>query len=120
MKNEKFNLFKNLLNSLNGLVEVTRNEMPMRIEVILLAVMSGVLFFLDMPILYKLILLTSLFLPILAELLNSAVERCVDLVTEEYHQLAKHAKDAGSAAVLIALIMTGLIWLTVLLKVYYL
>ena len=120
MKSQNFNLFRNLMNSLNGLVEVTKNEMPMRIEVTLLVVMSTVLVFLDMGILYKLILFTSLFLPMLAELLNSAVERCVDLVTDDYHQLAKHAKDAASAAVLISLLMTGLIWLTVLLKVYYL
>jgi diacylglycerol kinase (ATP) len=119
MKNEKFNLFKNLRNSLNGLREVTRNETPMQIEVILLVVLGGVLLFLEMPVIYKLILFISLFLPILAELLNSAVERCVDLVTEEFHTLAKHAKDAGSAAVLVALIITGLIWLSVFFHVYY-
>lgn len=118
MKRKNFNLFENLMNSINGLVEVTKNETPMRVEVILLVVLSGVLLILDMHLLYKLVLFTSLFLPMLAELLNSAVERCVDLVTEDYHDLAKHAKDAGSAAVLIALIITGLIWLTVLLKVY--
>lgn len=118
MKRKNFNLFENLMNSINGLVEVTRNETPMRVEVVLLVFMSGVLLYLDMGLLYKLVLFTSLFLPILAELLNSAVERCVDLVTEDYHKLAKHAKDAGSAAVLISLIITGLIWLTVLLKVY--
>ena len=118
MKRKNFNLFENLMNSINGLVEVTRNETPMRVEVILLLVMSGVLFFLEMGLLYKLVLFTSLFLPMLAELLNSAVERCVDLVTNDYHELAKHAKDAGSAAVLISLIITGLIWFTVLLKVY--
>ena len=118
MKRKNFNLFENLMNSINGLVEVTRNETPMRVEVILLLVMSGVLFFLEMELLYKLVLFTSLFLPMLAELLNSAVERCVDLVTNDYHELAKHAKDAGSAAVLISLIITGLIWFTVLLKVY--
>ena len=118
MKREKFNLFRNLMNSINGLIEVTKNEAPMRVEVALLIILGGVLLILEMPLIYKLVLFTSLFLPILAELLNSAVERCVDLVTNDFHELAKHAKDAGSAAVLVALIITGLIWLTVLLKVY--
>lgn len=46
------------------------------------------------------------------ELVNTAVEAVVDLVTEEYHPLAKRAKDAAAGAVLIAAVMaavTGLI-----------
>jgi len=118
MKNEKFSLIKNLNHSLNGLKEVTAHEMPMKVELLFFVIMSIVLFFLEMDIFYKMVLFISLFLPIFAELVNSAVERCVDLVTREYHLLAKHAKDAASAAVLISLIITGLIWATVLLKAY--
>lgn len=120
MKRKQFNLFNNFMHSINGLVEVFQNEKPMQVEVYTFILMSLLLIFLEMPIFYKLILFTSLFLPMLAEVLNSAVERCVDLVTPEYHRLAKHAKDAGSAAVLLALVITGLIWVTILLKVYYL
>jgi len=120
MKRKKFNLFDNFMNSINGLVEVFQNEKPMRVEVYTFILMSILLIFLQMPLFYKLILFTSLFIPMFAEVINSAIERCVDLVTPDYHKLAKHAKDAGSAIVLLALVITGLIWLTILLKVYVL
>ena len=120
MKSKNFSLFRNLMHSINGLKEVAANEMPMKVELVSFVIMSIVIIFLEMPIFYKLILFTSLFLPIFAELVNSAIERCVDLVTLEYHELAKHAKDAASAGVLISLIITSLIWITILLKVYYL
>ena len=119
MKSENFNLFRNFKNSCNGLREVTANETPMRLEVYLLGIVGIGLIFFPMPLIYKLILFTSMLLPILAELLNSAVERSVDLVTGDYHELAKHAKDAASAAVLVAFIITGLIWVIVLLHLYF-
>jgi diacylglycerol kinase (ATP) len=46
--------------------------------------------------------------------INSAIERVVDLVTSDYHILAKQAKDAGATFVLLSLIFTGLIWLATL------
>jgi len=117
-KDKKFSLLKNLKHSISGLIEVTKNEMPMKIELICFVCFSLLLLFLEIPINDKITLFTSLFLPIFAELINSAVERSVDLVTLEYHELAKHAKDAASAVVLIALIITALIWINVLLKAY--
>ena len=119
MKSENFSLLRNFKNSLNGLREVTANETPMRLEVYLLCIVGTALIFFPMELVYKLILFTSLLFPILAELLNSAVERSVDLVTGDYHELAKHAKDAASAAVLVAFVITGLIWLTVFIHLYY-
>lgn len=119
MKSEKFSLLRNLNHSINGLKEVTANEMPMKVELVLFVVMSAVILFLEMELFYKMILFTSLFLPIFAELVNSSIERCVDLVTKDYHLLAKHAKDAASAGVLISLVITALIWLTIITKVYY-
>jgi diacylglycerol kinase (ATP) len=43
-------------------------------------------------------------------LLNSAIEAVADRLTQERHPLIKRAKDAGSAAVLIALCYTVLVW----------
>lgn len=48
---------------------------------------------------------------LVAELLNSAVETVVDMITTDPHPLAKKAKDAGSAAVAVAAITAGLVWL---------
>jgi diacylglycerol kinase (ATP) len=50
-----------------------------------------------------------------AELLNSAVEAVVDLVSPDFHELAGRAKDLGSAAVFLLLVMMGLCWALVLL-----
>lgn len=118
-KKHPFSLLNNFRNSARGLKEVTRNERPMQVEVVCFFVFTAVLFFLQMPFGYKLILFVSLFFPLFTELLNSAIERTVDLVTTEYHDLAKAAKDAASAAVLISLIVTGLIWCGVLYLVYF-
>jgi diacylglycerol kinase (ATP) len=57
----------------------------------------------------------SVLLLLVVELLNSAIEAAVDRVSLENHELAKRAKDYGSAAVMIALAATALVWLLLLL-----
>jgi diacylglycerol kinase (ATP) len=114
VKSGKFNLLRNLINSINGFIEVTKNETPMKAELLLFMTGTILLLLLPMPFIYRAVLFVSLFLPILAELINSAIERTVDLVTLEYHDLAKAAKDAASAIVLISLALTGIIWAVVL------
>jgi diacylglycerol kinase (ATP) len=52
-------------------------------------------------------------LVLIVELLNSAVETVVDRVSLEWHELSKRAKDIGSAAVLLALLLCGGLWLAV-------
>ncbi|MGE4295097.1 MAG: diacylglycerol kinase [Campylobacterales bacterium] len=118
-KRHAFSLIANFKNSARGLMEVTRNERPMQVEAVCFVLMTALLAVLEMPFGYKLILFVSLFLPIFTELLNSAIERTVDLVTLEYHDLAKTAKDAASAAVLISLVVTGTIWAGVFYIVYF-
>lgn len=51
-----------------------------------------------------------------AELMNTAIERAVDLVTKDQHVLAKQAKDAGSAAVAVTAVAAGVAWLVLLLS----
>ncbi|MCG6506940.1 diacylglycerol kinase, partial [Vibrio parahaemolyticus] len=48
------------------------------------------------------------------ELLNSAVEAVVDRIGPEHHELAGRAKDMGSAAVFIAMVISGYIWVEAL------
>jgi diacylglycerol kinase (ATP) len=52
---------------------------------------------------------------LVVELLNSAIEAVVDRVSLENHELAKRAKDYGSAAVMVALGLVGAVWLLLLL-----
>ena len=56
----------------------------------------------------------SVLLVLIVELVNSAIEATVDRISLEEHPLAKRAKDLGSAAVLIALVSAGAVWLLVL------
>lgn len=106
----EYTLFKNTRYALNGLIEVVRNESSFKLQLLLFFVMGTIAWLLPIATVYSAILSISLFIPLLAELANSAVERVVDLVTLEYHELAKRAKDAGAALVFISLVMTGAIW----------
>jgi diacylglycerol kinase (ATP) len=52
----------------------------------------------------------SVLLVLVVELLNSAVEACIDRISYDHHELAKRAKDIGSAAVLVSLMSLVLVW----------
>ncbi|MGB5520086.1 MAG: diacylglycerol kinase, partial [Gammaproteobacteria bacterium] len=62
----------------------------------------------------KAALICSVLFVLIVELLNSGIEAVVDRVGDEPHKLSGRAKDMGSAAVLIALIITAMIWVAVL------
>ena len=63
------------------------------------------------------LLIASLLLVLVVELLNSAIEAVVDRVSLENHRLAKRAKDIGSAAVLVSLLLVFVVWGSVLLEI---
>ncbi|RLA70149.1 MAG: diacylglycerol kinase [Epsilonproteobacteria bacterium] len=114
----KYTLFKNTTYALAGLVDIIKTESSFKMQLLLFAVMSVVAWLLPISFAYAAILNISLFIPIMAEISNSAIERVVDLVTLEYHELAKRAKDAGATLVFVSLVVTGVIWLTVLLLAF--
>ncbi|MDP3265695.1 MAG: diacylglycerol kinase [Sulfuricurvum sp.] len=114
----KYTLFKNTRYALEGLVEVTRNEPSFRLQIVLFACGMITAYLLPIAYHYKAILATSLFIPVIAEIINSAIERTVDLVTFDHHVLAKRAKDAGAALVFISLIMLAFIWVLTLSAAY--
>jgi len=114
----KYSLFKNTTYALEGLVDITKNESSFKLQLLLFFVMGIVAWILPISFGYTSILFLSLFIPIMAEVANSAVERVVDLVTEDYHVLAKRAKDAGAALVFLSLVLTAGIWISVLLVAF--
>lgn len=61
------------------------------------------------------LMIGSVFLILIVEILNSAVEAVVDKASPEKHELAKRAKDMGSAAVLLSLLNAAAVWAAVLL-----
>ena len=52
------------------------------------------------------------------ELLNSSVEAAIDRISFEHHDLSKRAKDFGSAAVMLTLLVTALIWAAVCIPLF--
>ncbi len=110
----KHNLFKNTVYALEGLVDITKHEASFKWQILLFIVGTVVAWMLPIETGYKFILSISLVIPVLAEIINSAIERVVDLVTQDYHILAKQAKDAGAAIVFISLLTLAAIWFATL------
>ncbi|WP_022850331.1 diacylglycerol kinase [Limisalsivibrio acetivorans] len=113
-KNGGFNFFKNFSYALQGLAEVVKNETSFRVEIVVFLIFQAGVFIAPLSFIHTALMSTSLFIPIVAELGNSAVERTVDLVTQDYHDLAKKAKDAASAMVFMSIVLTTVIWIWVL------
>lgn len=96
--------------SMQGLTSAWKNEAAFRQEVALsIIILPPGLWYADTGI-ERALLSGSVFLILMVELLNSAVEAAIDRISPDFHQLSKNAKDFGSAAVLLSLVNGGLIW----------
>jgi len=111
----KHSLFRNGMYAVEGFIDIVKNETSFKWQLFMLFVMGIIAWNLPISFGYASVLFISLFIPVLAEVANSSIERVVDLVTTDYHILAKGAKDAGATLVLLSLIVTTLIWVFVLL-----
>lgn len=96
--------------SIQGLKAAWKNEAAIRQEIGLLVIFVPITFFLPVTKLEQIALIVSLLLILLVELVNSAIEAVVDRIGPEHHELSGRAKDIGSAAVMIALIIAGVVW----------
>jgi diacylglycerol kinase (ATP) len=101
--------------SLEGLAAAARHEYAFRIELIVFALAAPAGLWLGRTGLERALLLGCLFLVLIVELLNSAIEAAVDRVSLDNHRLAKRAKDIGSAAVMLSLANAAVVWLLILL-----
>ena len=104
--------------SWKGLKASWKNEEAFRQEVMLAVVLIPLALFLDVSQIQTLLMIGSVLLLLIVEILNSAIEAVVDLVTKEKHELAGRAKDMGSAAVMLALINLAIVWLVIILSVF--
>ncbi|WP_319575966.1 diacylglycerol kinase [uncultured Desulfobacter sp.] len=93
-----------------GLGHALAHEAAFRQETMLVAVLCVVLFFLPLSLLWKGVLFFASAQVLIVELLNSAIEAVVDMASPGFHELAGRAKDMGSAAVFICLVLAGVIW----------
>lgn len=100
--------------SKDGLSAAWKNEAAFREEVLLAAVTLPLAFYLGQTGIERALLAGSILFILIVEILNSAVEAVVNKASPEKHELAKRAKDMGSAAVLLSLLNAAVIWACVL------
>jgi diacylglycerol kinase (ATP) len=100
--------------SMEGLAAAWRHEDAFRQELALVAVLLPVAVLVPLPAVERVLLIGSLLLVLIVELLNTAIEVAVDRDSVKIDPLGKRAKDYGSAAVMIALLVAATTWLTIL------
>lgn len=100
-------------NSWCGIVYAFEEESAFRQELTLLIVLAPVALFLPISPIEKCALVASLIMVLVVELLNSSVEAAIDRISFDHHDLSKRAKDFGSAAVMLALLIAALLWATI-------
>ncbi len=104
--------------SKDGLAAAYRYESAFRQVLWLNLILIVLTFILNFDSATKMLLIIASFVSLITELLNTAVEAAVDHTSTEKHELAKRAKDAGSAAQLLALTMLGIVWAITLWRGY--
>ena len=96
--------------SIDGLAGTWRTEGAFRQEVLIAAVLIPLSAFLHVTLVEHALLVGSVLMVLMVELVNSGVEAAVDRVSLDRHPLSKKAKDTGSAAVLVAILIATLVW----------
>ncbi len=107
-------LFQASVYSLQGLAAALRYEQAFRQEVVLAFILIPLGIYLGETMTDKILLSGSWLVVMIVELLNSAIETIVDLVSPDHNPLAGRAKDMGSAAVFLALVLWGFVWCIIL------
>ncbi|WP_099142150.1 diacylglycerol kinase [Xenorhabdus kozodoii] len=96
--------------SAKGIKAAWQNEAAFRQEAIAAILAIIIAFSLDFGLFERLLLIGSVMLVVIVEILNSAIEAVVDRIGSEYHELSGRAKDMGSAAVLLTVLLALFIW----------
>ncbi|NHB93504.1 diacylglycerol kinase [Photorhabdus cinerea] len=117
MKNQSVGLtriIKATRYSVKGIKAAWQNEAAFREEIIVAILALIVAFYLDVSVIERILLIGSIMLVLIMEILNSAIEAIVDRIGSEFHELSGRAKDMGSAAVFLTIILALIVWSTVL------
>jgi diacylglycerol kinase (ATP) len=100
--------------SMKGFRSTYKNEEAFRQEVLLTIILFPLGLWLGENGMERLLLVGPLLIVLIVELLNSAIESVVDRISTETHKLSGRAKDQGSAAVLVSLMLVAISWILVL------
>lgn len=96
--------------SMKGLRSAFKHESAFRQELLLFVILFPLSFVVAEGLTQWMMLVAPLFLLLIIELLNSAIEAVVDRIGDEHHELSGRAKDMGSAAVFICLVLIAGFW----------
>jgi diacylglycerol kinase (ATP) len=107
-------LFKAFGNSYTGLAGAFREETAFRQELALAVVVVPLGLWLGRSGVERALLVAPMLLILIVELLNSAIEAAIDRIGFEHHQLSGLAKDIGSAAVFLSILLLIVVWVLVL------
>lgn len=99
--------------SLDGL-RVALTQAAFRTELLAVAIMTPLAFILAQTGVELALLLCSLWLVLIVEMLNTGIEKTIDRISPEWHELSKQAKDVGSTAVLMSIGCALTVWIAVL------
>jgi diacylglycerol kinase (ATP) len=111
-----YHLFKNTKYALDGLKDIVTHEKSFQIELFLSVILIPFIVFIEVDLYSKLFMIITLMGVLIAETVNSSIERVVDLVTLEHHDMAKRAKDAGSTIVFLSIVLFLVVWSVILYK----
>ena len=105
-----YRVYKASIYSMQGIKAAWKHEAAFRQEVILMLLLTPTALIVGAGLTQQLLLLALAWLIVIVEILNSAVEAVVDRFGGEMHTLSGRAKDMGSAAVFITLVLNGVVW----------
>lgn len=100
--------------SMKGLKAAYINEAAFRQEIWCAIILFPLAFIFGDTHIEKILLIGTIFLVLITELLNSAVESVVDRIGSEYHELSGRAKDVGSAAVFMSMVLLAITWFLII------
>lgn len=100
--------------SFEGLKAVYKSEEAFRQDLLVCLILFPIIVFLTVSFIEKILLLSTLFAIVFAELINTAIEFIIDRISEEIHPLSKIAKDIGSSIVFISFLYMFMVWSIIL------
>ena len=104
--------------SYSGIKSAYESEIAFRQDILICTALFVFALILPVPFIYKLVMIMSLFIILIAELINTAIETVVDRISSDIHPLSKKAKDIGSALVFLSFIQVVFVFLASIISIF--
>ena len=108
------NFISSIAYSIEGFFAALRHEPSFREDLLFAVLLTPLAIILPVNAVSTAVMLASLFLIIIVELINSAIEWTIDYISTEHHPLAKRVKDMASAAVFLSYLNCVVVWTVIL------